>query len=122
MADLDQDRIFVRRVQRFALICFLNFAAFMAGAFCLGGEAVNGRVENGRYLIATTFSLSFPMNQFATPRSQWPPNRPGYREVSAATFYYSKWHGLSVLISWPPMMFASFFANLRRKRRAYWLD
>jgi hypothetical protein len=119
MADPDQDRIFVRKVQRFTSICFLNFAAFMAGAFYLGGDALNGKVENGRYLIATTFSLSFSKNQSPTLRS--PLRKPGYREVSAATFYYSKWHGLSVLVSWPPMMIASLCANLRRKRRAFWL-
>lgn len=58
-------------------IAGINFLCFMGGVVYLGGDALNGRVENGRFFLA---------------------NRGKLIEVSEEIFNYSIYHGLSVFI------------------------
>lgn len=32
-------------------VCALNFVLFVAGSFVLGGDAVNGKIEDGQYYV-----------------------------------------------------------------------
>jgi hypothetical protein len=80
-------------------VSVLNFALFLAGTFCLGGNAVKGKIEGGRYYV-------------------WGYHHGtrGYAEVSHAAFTYSKWHGNSVIVTWPFMILAAFmFERIRRR-------
>jgi len=72
-------------------IGFLNFLLFALVSLCLGGDALNGKVENGHYYLA---------------------NHGRYTEVSYFVFMYSKIHGTSVFITQPLMLVAGF---------VYWL-
>jgi hypothetical protein len=67
---------------------------FVAGTFYFGGDAVNGKVEQGRYYLWGYYH-----------------GVKGYTEVSQTVFHYSKWHTYSMLITWSLMLVASF---------AYW--
>lgn len=58
-----------------ALLAFVNFAAFFVIAVSIGGDAVNGRIENGRYFVS---------------------NHGVATEVSSAVYWYSYIHVLTV--------------------------
>jgi hypothetical protein len=62
----------------------LNFILFLAGAFYLGGDAWNGKVEGHKYYV-----WGYHLGQ------------KGYTEVSRAAFDYSRWHVYSVMVTWP---------------------
>ena len=79
----------------------LNFLIFVAIACYLGGDAVNGKVEEGRYYL-------FGVRAVAGQKV--------YTEVSESVFRYSQWHAYSVLVSWPLVMTAAYVANRIRKR------
>ncbi len=66
------------------------------GALALGGDAVNGKTENGRYYVANHGKLT---------------------EVSAAAFNYSRVHCYSVWTTHPLSMFCA-YQLYRQKRRA----
>lgn len=74
-------------------LAFVNFFALLVGAMWLGGDAVNGKIEGGRYILG---------------------NHGRYHEVSAAVYHASMLPVLSVLITHPLGMFAAW----RRQRRA----
>src|SRR6266436_10153387 len=74
----------------------LNFGVFVAGATYLGGDAVNGKVENGRYYV-------FGMRSHSGYKE--------YTEVSESVFTYSKWHVYSIFATWPLVMAAGFALN-----------
>ena len=80
-------------------VCVLNFAVFLAGTFYLGGNAIRGKIEAGRYYV---WGYHHGIN--------------GYVQVSRAAFNYSKWHANSVIITWPFMILACFTYE-RFKRR-----
>jgi hypothetical protein len=76
----------------FAMIVgFLNFLLFLAGALYLGGDAVNGKIENGKYYL---WGYSYHEGT------------KGYTEVSQAIFDYSRWHVYSVMTTSPLMILA----------------
>jgi hypothetical protein len=54
-----------------AVVCVVNFAAYVLIAALLGGDAINGRVAEGHYYLA--------MHGHST-------------EVSRGVFEYSRWH------------------------------
>jgi hypothetical protein len=62
------------------VVGLLNFLAFGIIATCLGGDAVNGRTENGRYFLSSHGKDI---------------------EVSRAVFNYSRIHVYSVWITHP---------------------
>jgi hypothetical protein len=57
---------------------FFNFIAFVAIAMYLGGDALNGKIENGHYYLA---------------------NHGIYTEVSHTIFIYSKIHAIIFLVT-----------------------
>lgn|ERR1039457_4608608 len=81
------------------VVSVLNFALFLIGTFYLGGNAVKGKIEAGRYYV-------------------WGYHHgtKGYAEVSHAAFNYSKWHGDSVIVTWPFMILAYFIYERIRRR------
>jgi hypothetical protein len=62
------------------MLAFFNFAAFFVVALMLGGDALNGKIEDGRYYLA---------------------NHGRFTEVSSAVWHYSRAHVISVLITHP---------------------
>jgi hypothetical protein len=62
----------------FATATFVNFIVFCAGALFLGGDALNGRVEEGRYYLSMYGRLT---------------------EVTHGVYTYSRWHAISVILS-----------------------
>ncbi len=81
------------------IVGLLDFALFLAGAFYLGGDAVNGKIEAGRYYV-------------------WGYHHgtKGYAEVSHVAFDYSKWHAYSVMVTWPLMILTSVMYERIRRR------
>jgi hypothetical protein len=61
----------------FCLLVTVNFIIFVIISFFLGGNAVNGKVENGHYYL-WGYSVITGVK--------------GYTEVNKLVFYYSKWH------------------------------
>jgi hypothetical protein len=81
------------------IVSILNFALFLTGTFYLGGNAIKGKIEAGRYYV-------------------WGYHHgvEGYAEVSQAAFNYSKWHANSVIVAWPFMILARFtYERIRRR-------
>ena len=78
-------------------VALINFFVFAIGCLVLRGDAINGKVENGRYFV-----------------------RQGreYREVPRAVFLYSKFHLYSVIVTHVSAMALGFYANHIRKRRS----
>ena len=74
-----------------------NFAAFLFLAIRLGGDAVNGKAEDGRFFL---------MEQGV------------YTEVSEAVFNYSRWHVYSVWVTYPLGVAAAILGHRYRKQRA----
>lgn len=75
----------------------INFFAFIIGAAILDGDAVNGRVENGRYYVA---------------------NHGKHTEVSKLAFTYSRWHVYSVWVTFPIAMLCGMLLNLQKRTQA----
>jgi len=95
-------RLFTTRVfPVFAVITIANFIAFGAISYYLGGDAVNGKAEGGRYYL---FGV----------RAEH--GGKGYTEVSKAKFTYSKYHVYSIFITWPLLMVGGVVSNYLRKR------
>lgn len=61
-------------------IALINFAIFVMVAVNIGGDAISGKVENGRYYLSNHGKLT---------------------EVSPAVWQYSKIHAISVWITHP---------------------
>ena len=74
-------------------IALLNFLAFWVAAVYLGGDAVNGKAENGRFFLMS---------------------HGRYTEVSADLFTYSKWHAYSLWLT-HPLAFVAAYWLLRGK-------
>jgi len=73
------------------IVGILNFVLFLAGTFYLGGDAVNGKIENGKYYV---WGYSFH------------DGRKDYHEVSKSVFDYSRWHVYSTIALWTLMLAA----------------
>lgn len=89
-------------MKKWALIVFIvavvNFVAFLIGAAKLGGDAVNGKTEDGRYYVADHGKLT---------------------EVSHAAFTYSRIHCYTLFITHPlAMVFGFLFYKQVRQREA----
>jgi len=77
-------------------LCFLNFVVFWLGAVHLGGDALNGGIRDGRYLLMS---------------------HGAYTEVSKQIFDYSWWHAWSIWFT-HPLGFAAAGVVLYLRRRA----
>jgi hypothetical protein len=86
---------FLRSMRKLCIVTvivgLLNFVLFLAGTSYFGGDAVNGKVERGRYYL-------------------WGYHHgvKGYTEVSQAVYNYSRWHTYSMLATWSLMILAGF--------------
>ena len=102
MSEIVNSSRFVRACQIIAALGILNLLLFVSGAVYLGGDAVNGKIDGGRYYV-------FGVRAEA--------GRKIYTEVSRSVFLYSKSHAYSVLISWPFVMAAAFVLSRTQKQR-----
>lgn len=89
-------------MKKWALIVFvvavLNFVAFAVAAATLGGDAVNGKVQDGRYYLASHGKLT---------------------EVSHAVFTYSRIHCYTLFVTHPlALVFGFLFYKQTRQREA----
>ena len=69
----------------FVIFTILNAAAFVAAAVYIGGDAVNGKAEGGRYYV---YGVRGQNGQKA------------YTQVSPAVFAYSKYHVYVTVTTW----------------------
>lgn len=89
------------KMKKWSLIVFVvavvNFVAFRIGAAALGGDAVNGKIEDGRYYVASHGRLT---------------------EVSHAAFTYSRIHCYTVFVTHPlAAIFGWLFYEETRRRK-----
>ncbi len=68
-----------------AVLGILNFVAFFIVSSLLGGDAMNGKVEAGRYFVSSHGRLT---------------------EVTADVFTFSLWHVRSLFVTHPLAMLA----------------
>jgi len=80
-----------RTLRALAVAAWLNFVVFGVVDVYLGGDALNGKVENGRYFLN---------------------NHGPYAEVSHATFLYSAVHATTAILGMCFFVFAA--RQLRR--------
>ncbi|MDB5815371.1 MAG: hypothetical protein JWN23_2488 [Rhodocyclales bacterium] len=71
-----------------------NFVVFWILAVYLGGDAVNGKMQDGHFFLMS---------------------HGRYTEVSEAIFRYSKWHVYSTWITHPMVFFCGYFLHRHRK-------
>ena len=83
------------------IFAMVNFVTFVAIASYLGGDAVNGKIEAGRYYV---FGV----------RTEY--GYKVYTEVSERVFNYSKWHAYTLATTWALMLAVSIADNRVRKR------
>jgi hypothetical protein len=101
MPDRPKKSFFLKMCNLVIVVGILNFLIFLAGAIYLGGDAVNGKVEGGRYYLLGVRAEA---------------GRKVYTEVSEPVFTYSKWHVYSVFVTWPLVMAAGFASKGYKKR------
>lgn len=97
MGEVDQRKVpwtFASVVRAIAALAATNFLAFVAITFYLGGDALNGYVQNGHYFLGL--------------HSNGP-----FTEVSRTVFNYSRWHALSVIVSIGFIMAAELWRRIR---------
>ncbi len=82
-----------------AAIGLLDFISFLVGASYLGGDAVNGKIDGGRYYLYGPYH-----------------GGKAFHEVSQAVFDYSRWHAYSLMITWPLMIVLCFAAERAARR------
>lgn len=81
------------------IVGIVNLALFLAGSYYLGGEAMKGKIETGRYYVWGSRH-----------------GKKGYTEVSHTAFVYSEWHGYSVIVTWPFLLLAGFRLGQNKRR------
>jgi hypothetical protein len=101
MPDQPKPSSFLKACNWMIVVGVLNFLTFLAGAIYLGGDAVNGKVEDGRYYLFGVRTES---------------GRKVYTEVTEPVFNYSRWHVYSIFVTWPLVMAAGFASNRRKKQ------
>ena len=74
----------------------LNAIVFVAITRELGGSALNGKVEGGKFFVG---------------------DHGRYAEVSASTYEFSRWHTYAFLATNPALLIALFALERRRKNR-----
>ncbi|HSI13831.1 MAG TPA: hypothetical protein VK961_17430 [Chthoniobacter sp.] len=90
-------------MKKWSLIVFVvavvNFVAFLIGAAKLGGDAVNGKIQDGRYYVADHGKLT---------------------EVSHAAFNYSRIHCYSIFVTHPLALFFGlmYFTQIRQRKES----
>jgi hypothetical protein len=82
------------RLYIFILLSVLNFVAFIGVTHAIGGNGLNGFEENGRYFVREKGRVT---------------------EVSPWAFHFSKWHLISVLITFPFACLAGAYSRMKEK-------
>ena len=77
----------------FGAIALLNFFSFLVACLLLGGDALNGHVEAGRYFLSNHGKLT---------------------EVTSEIFRYSQLHGASLFITHPLAMLMGWLGRPNR--------
>ena len=77
-------------------VAIVNFVAFLIGAAALGGDAVNGKSEGGRYFVADHGKLT---------------------EVSKAAFTYSRFHCYALWVTHPMAMICALVFYVPKQSR-----
>ena len=92
-------RMSQKTLQRVCITIFFlglgNFAAYWIAGVSLGGNAVSGKAENGRYFLSNHGRLT---------------------EVSRGTYFYSRAHTYSVWVTHPVAILAAIAASRMNKR------
>lgn len=76
----------------FGYVTIINFLSFMLGILYFGGDALNGKEENGKFFLFNHGKLI---------------------EVTEGIFEYSKPHGLSVFFSVGMVLIIHYAGNLK---------
>jgi hypothetical protein len=92
-------RILSQLVAVVTAVALLDFVSYLIATSYLGGDAVNGKIEGGRYYLWGLYH-----------------GTKTYHEVSQAVFTFSRLHTYSLFILWP-LMFALIVASKRVARR-----
>src|SRR5579871_1106735 len=71
------------------IAALLDFIFLIALSLYIGGDAINGKTENGKYFV-------WGQNYHFGPK--------GYTEVSRAVYDFSKWQVYSVWATWSVML------------------
>lgn len=83
------------------VLCLTNFLVFWIVGFFLGGGALNGKIEGGRYYLGDRADhTSREINRFT--------------EVSQTVFAYSLWHGRSLFITHPLLILVGIIFSFDR--------
>jgi len=77
------------------VFCLANFVVFVVVALIIGGDALNGKAEGGKFFLANHGKLT---------------------EVSRETFVYSRYHSLSLFITHPIFFLAAWRAKSAKER------
>ena len=77
------------------VIAVADFVSFIAGVWYFGGDALNGHQAAGHYFLSNQGQLT---------------------EVSRAVFEYSRWHALSLFVTFPPAMLVGWYLSKRQNR------
>lgn len=78
------------------IVALLDFIFLFALSFFIGGDAVNGRIENGKYFV-------WGYNYHNGVK--------GYTEVSPGVYDFSKWQVYSVWATWSVMLVGTVLYN-----------
>jgi len=92
-------RLFPNVSNVLVLVSLLNFVLFVGGAFYVGGDAWNGKVEGQNYYV---WGYHHGKN--------------GYTRVSKTVFEYSRWHVYSVMVTWPLAIVAAIVSERIERR------
>jgi hypothetical protein len=79
----------------------INFILFIIISVFIGGDAINGKAENGQYFL---WGYSAQKGE------------KGYTEVNKGVYDYSRWHAYGVMVTWPFGMAAAILRE-RTKRQ-----
>ena len=78
------------------IVALLDFIFLLGLSFYIGGDAVNGKIENGKYFV-----WGYNYHNGAK----------GYTEVSRGVYDFSKWQVYSVGATWSVMLLSTFLYN-----------
>jgi hypothetical protein len=87
---------------------WINLMSFCVIGQQIGGEAIHGKVENGRYFLATGYISR------GTPNPETPHE---YIEVSPDIFRYSQTHGYCALVTFPLGLIAGVLGSIYERKR-----
>jgi hypothetical protein len=86
------------------LVGWANFMIFMFVSLYVGGDAYNGKIEDGRYYLKSV-------------RSKGSPAPEPYKEVSGAIFRFSWLHAYTVFVTFPLGLLAAWAAHHLENRK-----